>query len=115
MRELGWCGEFRWGYSLDELVAAVLTMGPVLVGTNWYARMSEPDARGFIQPRGAYHGGHEYLVNGVSVVNEVFRLKNSLGRGWGRDGHALIRFQDMAQLIAEEGDVLLVRELPEGK
>lgn len=114
-RALGWCGEFRWGRSLDELIAAVLTAGPVLVGTWWTTGMHEPDAHGMLRYAGAQLGGHEYLVNGVSLDREVFRIKNSWGVEWSHNGMAWIPFADMERLIADDGDVLLVRELPEAK
>ena len=113
MRDLGWCGEYRWGKTVDELVQAVLTTGPVLVGTNWYSRMNEPDRQHRVHLGGALVGGHEFLINGVTLVHGLFRLKNSWGPAYGSNGHAWITFEDMARLIAEDGDVLLARELPE--
>lgn len=113
IQEMGWCGEYRWAYTLSELVAAVLTMGPVVVGTNWYSAMSVPDERGVIVPAGRLEGGHAYVINGVSLEREEFRAKNSWSRGWGRRGHCAIRFSDMARLLQEDGEACLARELPE--
>ncbi|HEU4630186.1 MAG TPA: hypothetical protein VFS08_10615, partial [Gemmatimonadaceae bacterium] len=112
MRARGWCGEFRWGYTLEELVQALLAMGPVLMGTWWTDGMMEPDAEGVIRYRGARAGGHEYVVNGVNRARGMIRLKNSWGRGWSRKGFAWIPFEDVERLIADEGDVLIARELP---
>jgi hypothetical protein len=107
-----WFGEYRWGYTLDELITAVLTAGPVLVGTNWYTGMFDPDDSDRVRVSGSLAGGHAYLINGVNRTTGLFRLKNSWGRTWARRGHAYLSFDDMARLILEDGEVVLARELP---
>lgn len=108
---LGWAGSYHWGYTLDELVQAVLTMGPVIVGTNWTESMFTPDD-GVLHYTGAVVGGHEWIVNGVNLPAERFRMKNSWSREWSLSGRAWVPFADMARLIADDGDVLVLRERP---
>lgn len=107
-----WIGEYRWGYTLDELVAAVLTSGPVIVGTNWYDGMFTPDVSARVRVTGSIAGGHAYVINGVNRLTKYFRLKNSWSRSWGAKGYAYISFADMARLILEDGEIVLARELP---
>lgn len=106
----GWCGEYRWGTTLAELVAA-LAAEPVLLGVNWHTGMYTPDTAGRIRVTGDVEGGHEIVADGVSFAARTIRLKNSWGRGWGRSGFCTLTFDDAARLIAEDGDVLLTREL----
>lgn len=117
MKSLGWIGEYRWGYTLDELITAVSTTDCVVVGTNWYDNMFTPvvdkKGRAIISVNGSIAGGHEYLITGISMKDELFRIKNSWGRDWGTKGRAWITFEDMRRLIEkEDGDACLARELP---
>lgn len=107
-----WIGEYRWGYSLDEFVAAIRT-GPVLLGINWYTGMDTPGGKdAIIRAKGRYRGGHEIEANGADFSRGLVRLKQSWGKdNYGNKGHALLPFEDLEQLIAEDGDVLLFREL----
>lgn len=110
LQEMGLIAEYRWGWDLDSLVAALLAEGPVVVGTWWYAGMMGADEKGFVRATGRRLGGHAYLVNGVNVRERRLRLKNSWGRSWGQNGHAWISFDDMERLITEDGEVCLALE-----
>lgn len=109
-RRRGWISEFRWGTTPAELLAAVL-VEPVAIGVNWYESMFAPDRDGRLHIAGALVGGHAVLVSGVSLRRRVYRLQQSWGRTHGRRGFVEIGFDDMARLIAEQGDVVLAREL----
>jgi hypothetical protein len=70
---------------------ALLTKAPVVLGTNWYSGMFEPDDRGPADRRGGSAGGHAYVANGVNRDRGLVRIKNSWGRGWGIRGSCLDR------------------------
>lgn len=106
----GYVQSYLWAYDLKTLINTVLTMGPVVVGTNWYEGMFYPDANGLIKVTGRVAGGHCYVINGVDTVKKLFRIKNSWGREWGVNGRAYIRFSDMEQLIKRSGEVCLAVE-----
>lgn len=109
--DLKWIGEYRWGYTLADFIAAI-AIGPVLLGINWYSGMDEPDNKvAIIRKSGWIRGGHEIECNGADFKAGMARLKQSWGRDWGRNGHAYLPFEDLEKLIAEDGDVLLFREL----
>lgn len=110
LQSKGFITEYRWAWDVATLVDAVLTKGPVVVGTNWYANMLEPDEKGLISVGGPAVGGHAYLVNGVNTKKKLFRIKNSWGQSWGRKGHAYISFDDMERLIKEYGEICLAIE-----
>jgi hypothetical protein len=109
LQEFGFIGSYWWSWKLDSVVDALLTTGPVIVGTAWYSDMTTP-RDGFVRPTGLYQGGHAYLLNGVNRDREVIRIKNSWGKDWGKDGSAYITFEDMAALLADSGEAVLATE-----
>ncbi len=115
LQSKGLISEYKWAWNLDTLIYAILEMGPVVVGTNWYTGMFFPDSKHVISINGRIEGGHAYLINGVNVTKKLFRIKNSWGREWGNKGHAYISFEDMAKLIAEDGEICIGTENPDKK
>lgn len=106
-----WIGEYRWGYSLAEFIAAI-KISPVLLGVNWYSGCDSPGGKdAIIRVKGFIRGGHEIECNGADFSHGLARLKQSWGRSWGNHGHAMLPFEDLERLINEDGDVLLFREL----
>lgn len=108
----GLISEYRWTTDVHVLAEAVLTTSPVVVGTWWFEEMFYPTVDGMLQVSGADAGGHAYLVNGVSLKSELFRIKNSWGREWGMGGHAYITFDDMERLLRMDGEACLAVEVP---
>jgi hypothetical protein len=111
LQGLGFIGEYRWAWDLDTMINAVLTEGPVTIGTNWYYDMFFPKEKNIIKIGGRLAGGHATVINGVNTKTGFFRLKNSWGRSWGNKGHALISFEDMEKLINQDGEICLPVEL----
>lgn len=112
LRRNGLIREYRWAWDLETVIQAILTEGPLVVGTNWYEQMFYPDAEeGFIEIGGSIAGGHAYELNGVNTERRVFRIKNSWGRDWGKTGHAWISFDDMERLLDERGDACMAFEV----
>lgn len=105
LNKLGIVEEYRWAFTLEEVLNCVSYLGPMVVGTNWYQEMFTPtSSRHIIRPRGRNHGGHAYVINGIDHHNELLRIKNSWGRSWGDDGHAFIRFNEFERLLLEWGE-----------
>lgn len=105
LEEWGYIEEYRWATDAQQAVNAVLTQGPVIVGTMWYSDMFYPNRNTWIvSPTGSMAGGHAYVLNGVDTERGLFRIKNSWGPGWGRGGHAYIRIEDMDKLIKNYGE-----------
>lgn len=112
LRSLGFCAEFRWATTVDEMINAVLTHGPMVVGTRWYEGMSNPSPEaGLIRPVGILEGQHAYLVRGVDTIKQLFRVRNSWSRQWGKGGDAFVSFIDMETLLLEDGEACIATEL----
>lgn len=104
LQDWGFIEEYRWARNADEVIQVILNQGPVIVGTWWKRDMFYPNLQGVVTATGANSGGHAYVINGVNLDTGYFRLKNSWGRHWGRQGHALISISDMDMLIKDYGE-----------
>ena len=102
---------YHWATNVDVIVRAILTTGPVVVGTRWYSGMSHPGADNVMEVTGSVLGGHAYVLNGCNTKKRLFRMKNSWGRGWGKNGRAWISFADMGILISQNGEACLATEM----
>lgn len=107
LQRAGVIAGYRWAWDAETTARALVEVGPVVVGTMWYEGMTSPDASGRIAPTGRAQGGHAYVLNGVNVDRGVVRVKNSWGRGWGRDGAAWLSIDDLDGLLADRGEACL--------
>lgn len=105
--EKGWYSEYRWAFSETQLQFAVGYKGPAVLGIDWYPGMMAPDANGLIKATGTFEGGHAILCNGVNIKKRLYRLHNSWGKSWGKDGECFISFDDMAKLLASQGEACI--------
>jgi hypothetical protein len=86
---------------------AVGWKGPCVLGINWLEGMEEVDKRGFIHATGHALGGHAILCNGISVKGQYYRLHNSWGPKWGFGGECFISWDDMKNLLKDEGEACI--------
>ena len=104
MQAHGYLGEYRWCFSVDDLKLAVGYAGPVVLGIWWWTEMFDVDGGGYVHPHGSREGGHAILCNGYSVSERRFKLTNSWGTGWGRNGECYVVEDDMKYLLLDEGE-----------
>lgn len=109
----GYFDTYRWAFSVEDICRALSHEGPVVVGTQWYEGMYEPDRNGLVRPGvGPVVGGHCYLIRGFQmkptfVGEPVFRIRNSWGRSWGKDGDAFITFSDYEKYLLPQGEAVI--------
>lgn len=111
IKENGLISSFWWAESFQDIIQAIHQVGPVVVGTWWYWDMFYPDERGYVKPTGRSAGGHAYLANGVNLEREIIRFKNSWGKGWGRNGHFYMTFEDFYKLWGDGAEACLALEV----
>jgi hypothetical protein len=109
MREYGLLREYRWAFSIDDVVDAVLAKGPVVLGIKWFESMyNAPD--GVLKVSGNLVGGHCITVVGYRVAKDAkqkvdsFILQNSWGPTWGVNGLAEISVADLSALLKNDGE-----------
>lgn len=103
LQQWGIVTEYRWAMGLDDVVLALGYKGPVVLGINWYASMYNAPG-GVVTVSGAKVGGHCILARGVNVKARTVLLRNSWGSDWGNGGDAVISFDDLGRLLAEDGE-----------
>jgi hypothetical protein len=93
---------YVWAQSEYDIFDFVASTGPVVMGTNWYDGMFDPDSAGVLNLTGAVVGGHAWLLYGVTA--DFYLMQNSWGL-WGLPGGtAKIRRADVARLLQEDGE-----------
>lgn len=107
VKAAGHMEQYRWAFSLQDLIMAIGYQGPAVLGINWYEGMFTPNNAGFILPTGEIAGGHAILCQGVNVVSRKFLLHNSWGSRWGRDGCAWVSYETMSKLLREQGEACI--------
>jgi hypothetical protein len=108
-QQLGLITSYRWGFGVDDVLAALSNLGPVCLGTNWPDSFDQPSSSGRVHySAGAVsRGGHEYEAVGVDPASRTIRCVNSWGRAWGDNGRFTIGYDDLERLLDEEGDAVI--------
>lgn len=109
-QSLGLISEYRWAITVQDVINALTWFGPVVAGTHWYMNMDRP-SRGVMQASGRLVSGHAYVLNGVNLASEQFRVKNSSGKSWGNRGYGYISFRDFEKLLNDGGEVCVPFEI----
>ena len=104
IQALGKIKEYRWAFSLHDALLAIGYQGPGILGCWWYEGMMNTDDKGFIKPTGRIVGGHAIVVRGVNFKRREVRLSNSWGKSWGKDGDALMTFEDFEKVLMDDGE-----------
>jgi hypothetical protein len=126
LSDLGFVSSYWWAWDVDTVARALLSTGPVVVGTTWFSRMNKVDRWGFLEVGGADEGGHAYILNGIYLDPALppaeaiaqrrghVRMKNSWGRRWADRGNALISLENMHGLLTNRGEAVLATEIRPG-
>lgn len=107
---------YVWGQTVDDMAKWMTDgYGTCVLGTNWYAEMSDVDNAGVMrEPAPSMTtpiGGHAWHVYWFDVKKNMFLMKNSWGFEFGMiknkkmSGEAYVRKDFMARLLREEGEV----------
>lgn len=107
--------EYRWAFTVNDIIMTLGYKGPVVFGVNWYEGMWDVDANGFLSVDGDLAGGHAILANGVKIVRKdalqpyslsnidthksFVKLHNSWGTNWGVGGNAKLRLDGLNKLM----------------
>lgn len=102
----GRLASYLWAFDARTIIEWLLTKGPVVMGTNWYESMFEPDDKGIahISPGSSPAGGHCYLLRGADQEHAIVRAENSWGDDWGVNGGFFLTFRDLERLTYDGGE-----------
>lgn len=98
----------RW----DEILSWLRIYGPVIMGTDWYDEMFDPDSDGVVHVGGRIAGGHCWLVIGDLPSQKMVICQNSWGPEWGDRGRFKLHYDDLAVLFLDYGEACGALEQP---
>jgi hypothetical protein len=99
----GYISGFTHATSVNAMADA-LQVTPLIVGVSWYEGFDNPDSSGLVTISGSVRGGHEFVIRGVKISEQLFLADNSWGAGWGSQGSFEFSWDDMGRLLSEQGD-----------
>lgn len=138
LKQQGLIEQYLWSYDADEIAQYLLSgRGGMVLGLDWYAGMSHPDATGLIRAVGPPEGGHAVFIWGVDRAQGLVFIQNNWGPDWGgwytrgtphkygwmgKDGQrvcpgcAKLPMDDLRKLLTDNGEaVALVKATPSRK
>jgi len=86
---------------------SALQTRPLIVGTDWYEGMYEPDQYGVVQATGLVAGGHEYVMDEYDAARQLVGFQNSWGEDWGQGGRFYMSVEMFSFLLSRAGDVTI--------
>lgn len=110
IQEFGHLQEYRWAFTVDDILATLVAHGPVVVGVNWHKGMANPDELGYIRATGPILGGHCVCLRGITLNKSGTSAKwavlgrNSWGRAWGQRGDFKLPSDDLEKLLVAGGE-----------
>jgi hypothetical protein len=120
MQQLGLIKEYRWCFRIEDVIDALLTKGPVVLGIYWYESMYEAKD-GILDVSGDIVGGHCIAAVGFKLAKDsptgedTIILQNSWGYSWGTWGLAEIRVRDLKALLDNDGEACVVTKRSYGR
>ncbi len=97
LQKMGYAQSYYFTDEISEIIVAVLNLGPVIAGVDFYTHMLKATDR--LYASGGVAGSHALVVYGVDLKKEDFLVVNSHGREWGRLGKARVSFATMKKIF----------------
>lgn len=103
--KMGLIHAYHHAFTLHSALAALGSVGPIIIGVNWYAGFDEPvGTSAELVISGEVRGGHEVELLGVDVDTKTVRGCNSWGVDWGDRGYFTMSWDTFERLLLENGD-----------
>lgn len=113
LQRKGWIASYQHGFSLNAVLATLAGYGgmpprAVSLGTWWWDSMDVPtkDNKIVKSLNAVKMGGHQYLAIGQDPDRRIVRIRNSWSRAWGQSGYADMSWDQLAELLADDGDAV---------
>lgn len=101
--------EYRWAFSIQDIVQVIIKTSPVVLGLDWLEDMYEAPS-GVLVPKGKVVEGHCITAIGFYTSSLLLNgepgilLQNSWGNTWGNNGKTIIKVTDLELLLAKSGE-----------
>lgn len=129
LRRRGLIERYLWAYDADDIKQHLWSgRGGLVLGLDWYAGMSHPDATGLIRAVGPPEGGHAVFAWGYDLLTDTVLIQNCWGPDWGgwhthriprQDSQKICRgcarlpLEDLHKLLMDNGEaVALLKPAP---
>lgn len=113
MKQYGFLKEYRWAFTINDVINGLIHRGPVVLGIEWYSGMYKAP-NGILSVTGKMVGGHCITAVGYRTAKtsaipgeETIVLQNSWGNDWGINGLAQIKVTDLAKLLEAGGEACI--------
>lgn len=118
----GFISEYRWAFSISDILDGIAFAGPVVLGIPWFDSMYETTSEGLVEISGTKVGGHAITATGYGIKQfwvpsiaggkvkkseEVIRWRNSWGPRYGIKGDGYIRTKDLKELLSHGGEACI--------
>ncbi len=102
LQQFGYCGEYRWASSVEDVLNSLSQLGPVVMAGPWTTGMFTPDGQGYVNVTGtAGNIGHCYLLGAVDAATGDATIRQTWGPNWSVLGwDAKLRAESIRQLLA---------------
>lgn len=110
----GMISEYRWAFSVDQIIDTLCQRGPVVLGVNWYESMYQTDDNFKVVIDGEQVGGHCILAFGYQKQykgEECIVLLNSWGLGYGAYGVSYLPVSGLERLMDEDGEACMATDI----
>lgn len=122
-QQMGFATSYRWGFNVDDVLATLSNLGPVIIGINWYESMYDTLPNGLVEVSGNLAGGHcicltghwlGKMFRGEAKPRHVVEWTNSWGPSYGLNGRGYIAPEDLDVLLRQQGEccVPMGRQFP---
>lgn len=112
-RSMGFITSYRWAFNIDDVLATLSNLGPVIIGIWWYESMYDTRPNGLVEVSGEIVGGHCICLTGhwlkkrfagETQARHVVEWTNSWGPTYGIRGRGYIAPEDLEALLQDQGE-----------
>lgn len=115
LQDKGIINNYAFASDIDTIKWWLLNRGSLIMATIWTEGMMSPDEEGLIDIHGYVLGGHAYIVNGWDNETKRFKIVNSWGNKWGKEGMGFMTEKDFEAIFKYGGEALAAVELEKHK
>jgi hypothetical protein len=122
-QQLGYVPEYRWAFTAIDIATWMMSVGPVVLGTDWLLSMFDPiefkrDAWIDFKTNSPVEGGHSYTGFEINPTKRcpdksvgAIMIQNSWGKEWANKGRAFMAFTALDALMSQRGEAACAREI----